>query len=182
MRRLLPLLVCLWIALPASAALSIDPAQSTLTPASGPVETLSGTLKLKLGAPPPLVSNTTFDVVGLNAQSSGGLVITLDPALSRPGAGVLSPAGDFLIPNLFLELDDGLSSFQLTVPDVTGSYGALAGCPGPVCLLTSFDIDTGPLASGLVSVELFAVPEPSAGALLALGLAGLATRRRGARC
>lgn len=178
MRPLL-LLACLpflWIA-PARAAFTIDPALSTLAPGAGPVETLSGTLSLALGAQPPLVSNTTFDVTSLFATSSGGLSIMLDGTLSSPAAGVLSPSGSFLIPNLFLTLDDGTSAFQLTVPGVMGSFGALAGCPVATCLSTSFEIDTGGPA-GVVAVSVFAVPEPGSGALLALGCAALAARRR----
>jgi hypothetical protein len=127
--------------------------------------------------------NTTFDVTSLVASSSGGLSITLDPTLSRPAAGVIDPGGSFLVPNLFLQLDDGMTTFQLTVLNVTGSYGPLAGCPGAVCLLTAFDVDTGaPAGPGLVSVEVFAVPEPAAGSLVVLGLAVLGLRCRSRRC
>ena len=168
------------LALPASA-LTLDPARSTLTPTAGAVETLSGSLVATLGATPPLVANTSFDLASLAVTSSGGLSITLDPALANPAAGVLSPSGSFLIPNLFLELDDGLASVALTVPNVMGSYGALAGCPTAVCLEASFQVDTGG-GSGIVSVDLFAVPEPGTGTLLALGCGALALgRRRAAR-
>lgn len=171
------LVMSLLLAAPASAVLTIDPSQSSLTPTVGTPETLSGTVGVVLGDPPPLVSNTTFDVSQLAATSSGGLDITLDASLANPGAGVLNPAGGFLIPNLFLELDDGATVFQLTVPNVTGSYGALPGCPAQVCLETSFQIDTGGPA-GIVTVNLYAVPEPGTAGLLALGLAGLSWRRR----
>lgn len=176
-RPLLLFALAALLAAPAPAALVIDPGQSTLTPTVGGVETLSGDLQVALGAAPPLVANTTFDVVSLNATSSGGLDITLDPSLSNPAAGVLNPAGGFLIPNLFLELDDGVTLFQLTVPNVTGSYGDFTGCPGSVCLETTFDIDTGG-APGIVTVHLFAVPEPGTALLLWLGLAALGVRTR----
>jgi hypothetical protein len=161
-------------------ALIIDPTRSSLTPAVGAPQSLSGSLSIELGAEPPLSANTTFDLVALDALASGGLAIGLDPALANPGAGVLSPSGTFLIPNLFLRLDDGLAAFDLSVPDVLGSYGLLPGCPGTVCLATAFEIDTGgPL--GVVSVEVFAVPEPASLALLALGLLALAGARRALR-
>lgn len=177
----------LWVLLvagggsPAHAAAIIDPEFSALTPAVGAPQSLSGTLELVLGAQPPLASNTTFDLTGLDALASGGLAIGLDPALANPGAGVLSPSGTFLIPNLFLRLDDGVSVFDLTVPDVFGEYGALPGCPVGSCLHTSFDVDTGgPL--GVVAVEVYAlVPEPTPLALVVLGLAGLTAARHGAR-
>ena len=75
-------------------------------------------------------------------------------------------------------LVDGATVFDLTVPDVAGSYGALPGCPAAICLSTSFDIDTGGPA-GIVSVEVFAaVPEPASAGLLAAALAALAALRR----
>ena len=165
---------------PAHAALIIDPALSSLTPTAGAPQSISGVLSIELGAEPPLSSNTTFDLTALAAVASGGLLIGLDPALANPGAGVLSPTGTFLIPNLFLRLVDGASVFDLTVPNVLGSYGALPGCPGGACLSTSFDVDTGgPL--GVVSVQVFAVPEPMPSALLVLGLGALAAARRRAQ-
>jgi hypothetical protein len=130
-----------------------------------------------LGASPPLSGNTTFDVTSLDAHASGGLAVGLDPALAHPGAGVLSPSGSFLVPSLFLRLVDGSTIFDLTVPNVLGSYGAFAGCPADVCLQTSFDVDTGG-PSGVVHVEVYAVPEPAPAALVALGMTALSAARR----
>jgi len=169
--------VALFAGVAPARALTIDPTRSSLTPSAGAAQPLSGTVDVLLGASPPLSSNTTFDVTSLDAHASGGLAIGLDPALAHPGAGVLSPSGSFLVPNLFLRLVDGTSVFDLTVPDVLGSYGAFPGCPADVCLQTSFDVDTGG-AAGVVHVELYAVPEPAPAALLALGVAALATARR----
>ena len=179
MRHLLLLLALLaLLAAPAPAVvLTIDSSQSTITPTVGGVETLSGTIQVILGDPLPLAANTTFDVEDLSATSSGGLDITLDPSLSNPGAGVLNPSGVFLIPNLFLELDDGVTLFQLTVPNVLGNFGDFAGCPGSICLETTFDVDTGgPL--GIVTVYLFAIPEPHTALLVSLGLLVLGRRTR----
>ena len=168
--------VALWAAaLPASAVLTIDPTASSLTPTAGSPESLSGTLKVVLGDPLPLASNTTFDLTQLSAQSSGGLDITLDSSLATPGAGVLNPSGGFLFPSLFLELDDGMGSAPLTVLNVTGSYGALPGCPTSLCLETTFQIDTGGPA-GIVTVNLLAIPEPGSAWLLAAGLVALRAR------
>jgi hypothetical protein len=172
--------VVVCVVAPAQAALVIDPALSALTPSAGAPQSLSGSLSVALGAEPPLASNTTLDVTGLTAVASGGLSIGLAPALEHPAAGVLSPSGAFLIPNLFLRLFDGVSALDLTVPNVLGRYGAFPGCLVSVCLETSFDVDTGgPL--GVVSVAVFAaVPEPAPPALVALGLLVLAAARRGA--
>jgi hypothetical protein len=174
-------LLVLGLATPVGATtLFLDPALSSLTPEVGPAQSLSGGIVILLGAEPPLSSNTTFELTGLGIVTSGGQLIGLDPSLVHPGAGVLSPSGSFLIPNLFLRLVDGATVFDLTVPNVTGSYGALPGCPASTCLSTSFAIDTqGP--SGVVSVQVFAVPEPATGVLLAAALAALAARRRSAK-
>jgi hypothetical protein len=164
-----------------AATLVIDPALSALTPGAGAPQSLSGIVSIELGAEPPLSSNTTFDLTALAASASGGLAIALDPSLANPGAGVLSPTGSFLIPNLFLRLSDGSTVFDLTVPDVLGSYGALPGCLAAACLQTSFDVDTGG-PQGIVSVQVFAaVPEPAPAALVALGLCALAAARRRAQ-
>jgi hypothetical protein len=171
--------VLVGLAAPAGATtLVLDPVLSSLAPEAGPAQSLAGSLVILLGSEPPLTSNTTFELTGLALVAGGGALIGLDPALAHPGAGVLSPSGSFLIPNLFLRLVDGASVFDLTVPNVRGSYGALPGCPTAACLSTSFEIDTqGP--AGVVAVQVFAaLPEPATGGLLALGLAALAAARR----
>lgn len=156
--------------------LILDPAFSQLDPANGPPAPLSGTLRVDLGSLPPLVGNTTFDLVDV-AVSGGGFTITLDPDLSAPGLGVLRPDGSFLIPNLFLRLYDGLMAFDQTLTDVQGTFGP---CGGPFCLETRFQVDSlGP--AGLIDVRVRAlaeVPEPSL--LLLLSLAAAAGLRR--RC
>jgi len=181
MRKLIFVWLLVCGAVPAHATLLvIDPAQSALTPTAGAPQSLSGVIVIELGAEPPLASNTTFDVTALSASASGGLGIGLQPGLANPGAGVLSPTGAFLIPNLFLRLVDGANLFDLTVPNVLGSYGAIPGCLAGTCLQTSFDINTGgPL--GVVHVNVFAVPEPATAALVALGMVALAAARRGAQ-
>lgn len=157
--------------------LSLDPALSELDPANGSPAPLSGTGRVELGGLPPLAANTTFDLVEL-AASGAGLFITLDPDLSNPGLGVLRPDGSFLIPNLFLRLDDGVLAFDQTILDVEGTFGASAACSGATCLETSFQIDSlGP--RGLIDVRIVALavaPEPSL--LLLLPVAAAAGLRR----
>ena len=79
--------------------LSLDPSASSLTPAAGPAQSLSGTLTLSVGSLPTGGANTTFDVVGLAVSASGGASFALDPGVANPGLGVLSPAGAFLVPD-----------------------------------------------------------------------------------
>lgn len=172
--------LALGLSAPARAVMTIDPALSSLTPASGPAQTLSGTLYALFGALPPLSSNTSFDVTGLDLLASGGLQIGLDPTLKKPAAGVIAPSGNFLIPTLFLRLTDGVDVFDLAVPNVTGSFGPLSGCSAQNCLATEFDVDRGG-SLGVVHVEVFAVPEPAPPALVALGLLVLGAARRRAR-
>ncbi len=156
--------------------LTLDPALSELDPADGSPAPLSGTLRVDLGSLPPLVGNTTFDLVDV-AVTGGGFSITLDPDLSAPGLGVLRPDGSFLIPNLFLRLDDGLMEFDQTLSDVQGAF---VPCGGVTCLETSFQVDSlGP--AGLIDVRVVAigeVPEPSPWLLLPLAGAAALRRRR----
>jgi hypothetical protein len=177
-------IACLALALAALLAASearavtfdlfLDPAFSQLDPANGPPAPLSGTGQVDLGSLPPLGANTTFDLVAL-AVVGGGLSITLDPDLTTPGLGVLRPDGSFLIPNLFLRLDDGQMAFDQTIVDVQGTF---VPCGGAACLETSFQVDSlGP--AGLIDVSVVAigeVPEPSP--WLLLPLAGAAALRR----
>jgi hypothetical protein len=154
--------------------LALDPAQSALVPEVGAPEALTGTITLRLGALPLGGVSTTFDVIGL-ALAAGGASIGLDPAIANPGLGVLTPAGAFLIPTLFVRIDDGAPQ-DLAIPDVSGNVVFGAGGASLAALTTSFAIATGGPA-GLVTVNVTAVPEPAAAALLALGLAALGARR-----
>jgi len=165
---------------PAAHAVSIvtlplDPALSALVPEAGAAQALSGSITLRVGALPLAGANTSFDVIGLALAASGGATIGLDPAIANPGLGVLTPAGAFLVPTLFVRIDDGTIQ-DLAIPDVTGNVVFGAGGAALTRLEASFAIDTGGPA-GIVTVNVTAVPEPAAAALLALGLAALGARR-----
>ncbi|MDJ0850525.1 MAG: PEP-CTERM sorting domain-containing protein [Myxococcota bacterium] len=153
-----------------SLTLEIDPAQSRITPESGAPESLAGTITVELGDSPPLAATTSFALTDVTASASGGLEIRLDPDLANPGLGALNPAGSFLVPTLFLELDAGAGPFDQTVVNLTGTL--LDGR-----LETLFEVDTlGP--QGVLSVQVVAVPEPSVLLLTSLGALGLGLARR----
>jgi hypothetical protein len=182
------LLICAFIALagPASAGsfvtLDVDGGLSSVAFSGPPADTrtLTGTLALELGALPPLAATTSFDLRALSlvASGPGGFSIGLDPAVASPGAGVLNVAGQFLIPTLFLQLDDGLALTSLALANVTGSFAPGGpGCPHSYCLETSFEI-TGGAPFGSIAVDVTAIPEPSTALLVALGAAGLALHAR----
>lgn len=162
-------------------SLVIDPTQSSVAAEVGGAEALSGTLDIALGQV-PVTQNTTFDVLVLEAATSGGLAIRLDPASASPGAGVVSPAGSFLVPTLFLELEDGLGAFPLAIADVAGSVLFDPGATAIRRLTTSFQVDSGGPA-GLLTVTVVAVPEPAAPWLFAAALAvfALVARPRAGR-
>jgi hypothetical protein len=183
MRSLLRLLVLTAalgaLAAPAAAStivtLALDPGQSSLTPQVGAGQSLGGTITLRLGALPLGGSNTTFDVIGLAVTASGGATIGLDPAVVNPGLGVLTPAGVFVVPTLFVRITQG-TPVDLPIPDVTGSVLFGPGGASIERLETTFGIDTGAPA-GVVTVHVVAVPEPASAVLLAFGIAALASRR-----
>jgi len=182
LRSLLALALVATFAGPAAAAsivtLALDPTQSSLVPASGPAETLSGTLVLRVGALPLGGSNTTFDVIGLAVTASGGATIGLDPDVLDPGLGVLRPDGAWLVPTLFVRITQG-SSVDLAIPDLTGSVEFGPGAASITRLVTSFGIDTG--AGGIITVNVVAVPEPGTLLLAATAVTTLALYARRAR-
>lgn len=180
--RTLALAAALLLLAPAARAVSIvtlqlDPELSVLIPEVGAVQALSGTITLEVGDLPLGSGSTSFDVIDLDVTASGGAAIGLDPAIANPGLGVLTLPGEFLIPTFFLRIDDGTPE-DVAIPDVKGSVVFGAG-DAPIQLDTSFEIDTGELA-GLVQVNVRAVPEPAASALLALGFAAVLALRAGA--
>ena len=130
---------------------------------------LSGTIDLELADGPPS-SPRAFDVVDV-AISGGGLSIGIDESLANPGLGVLMSDGGFLIPALFLVVDDSSAPFPLTIIDLVGTFGPSAACAGsPACLETDFQIDTGGL-EGILDVRITAtVPEPATALLLTMAL------------
>lgn len=158
--------------------LSVDPALSSLTPEIGAPQALAGTIVVDVGSLPLGGANTSFDVVGLALTASGGATIGLDDGIANPGLGVLSPAGSFLVPTLFVRITDG-DVTDLPIPDVTGSVVFGSGGTSIRGLTTAFEIQT---TSGIVSLQLVAVPEPTTAALLTAGLAALGARRRQENC
>jgi hypothetical protein len=122
----------------------------------------------------PVVSPSELRLTDVSI-SGGGATITLDPTLLSPALGVVQPGGSFTIPTLFLRIDDGVTAFDLGIPNVTGS---LSFGPGGdvIGLASSFEIDTG---NCVVLARITAeVPEPGTTLLVALGLSFVATRSR----
>jgi hypothetical protein len=167
------------LAAPAGAVsivtLPISSLQSALTPEVGAAQSLSGSITLSVAALPPGGVSTTFDVIALSLVASGGATFSLDPTVASPGLGVLTAAGAFLIPTLFVRITDG-GMQELAIPDVAGTVSFGAGGASITGLVTEFGVDSGPPA-GVVTVSLTAVPEPGAALLLGLGLAALGARR-----
>ena len=181
-RPLRALLLAAALLAPAPAAravsivtLPIAPAGSTLVPQVGAPQTLGGSITFRIGTLPLGGSNTPFDVIALSATASGGATIGLDPAIANPGLGVLTPGGSFLIPTLFLRLDDG-SPLDVAIPDVTGTVTFGPGGATIAAFSAGFEVDAGAPA-GIVAVQVSSVPEPAVLALVALGLAAFGARR-----
>jgi hypothetical protein len=92
---------------------------------------------------------------------------------------VVNPAGAFLLPTLFLRIQDALGSFDLAVSNVTGAV--VFGPSGSIeRLSTAFEIDSGgPTGVLQVTVVAAALPEPGGLALAAAGVGLLLASRRG---
>lgn len=154
------------------ATLTLAP-ESALVPEAGAPAPLTGTIVLELGAL-PLAGTTTLELLDV-AITGGGLSVALDPSVPSAGLGVVYDDGSFLIPTLFLVVDDGANLYDLAIPDLTGFLDA-----SDLALLrleTSFEVDTlGP--SGVVTAQIVAVPEPGSMALAGLALTVLAAGRR----
>jgi hypothetical protein len=183
---LLALLALLAVAGNASAAsqitLHLDPAASSIAPAAGAPESLTGSLTLEIGEL-PVSGATTLELVDLAllaVTSIGDVGIALDPDSLSPGLFVLQASGHFEVATaLFLRLDWDASDFglvfDLAIPDLVGELNFGTGGASVERLTTSFDIDAGGPV-GVLTVTLVAVPEPAAALLLGLGLAALAGR------
>lgn len=154
------------------ATLSLAP-ESALVPEAGAPAPLTGTIVLELGAL-PLTGSTTLELHHV-AIAGGGLEVALDPSVPSAGLGVVFADGSFLIPTLFLVVDDGANLYDLAIPDLTGFLDA-----SDLALLrleTTFDVDTlGP--AGVVTAHIVAVPEPGSALLTSLAITALAARRR----
>lgn len=166
------LLAGLWLAASpaASLVLEVDPAASHVggTPASG-------SIVVEVGQALPVPSRTTFDLRSVDV-AAGSLAVGLDPDLERPGSGIVDPDGSFLVPTLYLLLDEGGVLSRLVIPNLVGSIRAGGdGCAHTYCLDTSFSVST---SSGLVQITISAIPEPGTAALVGLGLFGLARAAR----
>jgi len=168
------LLLALALLPAASPALTLDPTVSAITPAVGAPAPLTGTLQVDIGEL-PITGNTTFDVLSFLATTAGGISIRLDPASPSPGLGVIDASGSFLVPTLFLEIEDGAAPFPLAIPGVTGQVFDAAGTSLQALSVDPFEIDSGGPA-GILTVTLLALPAPVP--LILFGLtAAIAVRR-----
>ena len=158
-----------------SVTLPLDSAFSSIDPEFAAAEPLSGLLSFEVGSL-PVVGNTSFDAANIAVETGSGLSIILDPNVANPGLGVLNAAGSFLIPTLFIQLDDG-GTTNLTLVDITGTV--VFGQDGNSIreIFTTFTVDSGGPA-GIYTVTILAVPEPSALLLMAAGLTSLALGAR----
>lgn len=175
--RSLLAVACLAVAAPAGAVV-FGPFAVTgsIVPDVGPSETLSGAITLDV-AGVPIASPTLFSLTNVSVLASGGASFALDSSLSTPALGVVQASGSFLIPTLFLHIVDGMASFDLAVPNVTGNlyFGAGGSVVG---ISTSFEIDSLTPAGTLAVSLLAGVPEPGTALLLTLGLGALGARAR----
>lgn len=175
---LAPLLLVGWLgaASPVAAlsfTLTLVPADSTLVPAVGASQTLSGTLSLEVEL--PLLAPTLIELTDVSVTSSGGASFALDPDIASAGLGVLQTDGSFLIPTLFLVFDGGFGPQDLAVLNVTGQLDVSE--LAVTALSSTFAVDSlGP--AGVVTVTLYAVPESGSLGLVATGLLAIALRRR----
>lgn len=154
--------------------LALDPAQSSATATVGSAQELAGTITVRLGTD-PRQSTVTFDVIALAVASNGGATVGLDPAVPNPGLGVLSPAGVFLIPTLFLRIEQGLVTIALPITDLTGTVSIGPGGASIERLETSFAIAAA-APEGDVVIRLVAVPEPGTAWFAVGGVVLLALR------
>lgn len=173
------LLLALALLPAASTALTLDPTASAITPAVGAPMPLAGTVQVGIGEL-PVTGNTTFDVLSLVATTTSGISIRLDPASPSPGLGVIDASGSFLVPTLFLEIEDGGAPFPLAIPGVTGQVFDAAGTSLQALSVDPFEIDSGGPA-GILKVTLLALPEPGPLALIGLTLAVAVRRSREGR-
>jgi hypothetical protein len=153
--------------------LTLDPAASSITPAQGAPQSLSGSLTLELGELPVVGGATTLELLDVSVTASGGLGITLDPDSLSPGSFVLHADGRFEAASaLFLRLGQDGSFLDLAIPDLVGELTFSENGGEVRRLVTEFALDGGG-AAGILDVAVVAVPEPRAVLLLGAGLVAL---------
>jgi hypothetical protein len=151
---------------------------SAIVPETGPGEALTGTIEIDV-ASVPVAAPTLLRITDVTVQASGGASFTLDPSVLSPALGVVRANGSFLIPTLFLRVDDGSTPVDLAVPDVEGTL--VFDAEGDVIGLAS-DFQVESPTAGILSVELVAgVPEPDQALLIAGALTALAIKKEMSR-
>ena len=163
------LLVVLTAFLVVASACSSDDADTSGTPSD----------TVAAGDEDPTSETTVTEPTGTEPEEEPEPV---DPAIEAvadlPGADVatVNPDGTFLVPTLFVIVDDGTLVFDLGITNLTGSVEFEDAGLSVGGLVTGFQIDTG--SPPLLDVTVVAIPEPASLSLAAAGLLGLAALRR----
>jgi hypothetical protein len=155
--------------------LGIDAARSSIAPPVGPAAPLLGYLRVDVGSLPPNVTTVPFNLLTVAAETDD-LAIRLDPAFANPGLGALNAAGNFLIPNLHLIVESGVTTTPVTLTGIMGTFDPGDTCSSPFCLAVQFAI-AGPAAGEETVVTVYA-PEPASLVLLLVGIACTITAGR----
>jgi hypothetical protein len=161
----------------AATHLVLEPESALVFPGSEPIP-LTGSLTIRLGAW-PLDGPTTLEVLDLSIGASL-VVATLDPEIAAAGLGIAFDDGTFLVPTLFLALEDDFvptPPVPVAIPDLTGTLAEDGS--SQLVLETAFELEINGSTASLVVV---AAPEPGAAPLAgaaATVLAALAAHSSG---